>query len=43
MQGLMLRMGMGLDMGGMQGRGQQGHGAMDGMKMGDTQPGESRR
>jgi membrane fusion protein, copper/silver efflux system len=43
MQGLMLRMGMGLDMGGMQGRGQQGQGAMDGMKMGDTQPGESRR
>lgn len=47
MQGLMLRMGMGLDMGGLQGGGQQGDstgaGEMGGMHMGDTQPGGNRR
>jgi membrane fusion protein, copper/silver efflux system len=43
MQGLMLRMGMGLDMGGMQDAKQQGQGETGGMEMGDTQPRENRR
>ena len=47
MQGLMLRMGMGLDMGGVEGGGQQGDstgaGEMGGMNMGDTQPGGNRQ
>jgi membrane fusion protein, copper/silver efflux system len=43
MQGLMLRMGMGLDMGGMQDAKQQGQGETGGMDMGDTQPRENRR
>jgi membrane fusion protein, copper/silver efflux system len=43
MQGLMLRMGMGLDMGGMQDAKQQGQGGTGGMEMGDTQPRENRR
>jgi Cu(I)/Ag(I) efflux system membrane fusion protein len=43
MQGLMLQMGMGLDMGGMQGGGQHGQDGVAGMKMDDTPPGENKR
>ena len=43
MQGLMLQMGMGLDMGGMQtGSGSQGKDGMAGMKMDGVQPGEKK-
>lgn len=42
MQGLMLQMGMGLDMGGMQTGKGQGQGGMAGMKMGGNQPGEKK-
>jgi hypothetical protein len=40
MQGLMLQMGMGLDMGGMSMGGGQAHDGMAGMKMEGMQPGE---
>jgi len=42
MQGLMLQMGMGLDMGGMQTGKEQGQGGMTGMKMDGKQPGEKK-
>jgi Cu(I)/Ag(I) efflux system membrane fusion protein len=43
MQGLMLQMGMGLDMGGMQtGSGSEGKDGMAGMKMDELQPGEKK-
>ena len=42
MQGLMLQMGMGLDMGGMRTGGEQGQGGMAGMKMDPKQPGEQK-
>ena len=42
MQGLMLQMGMGLDMGGMQAGGQQGQDGMAGMKMDGKQSGEKK-
>ena len=43
MQGLMLQMGMGLDMGGMQTGGEQGPDGMAGMKMDGTKPGEKKQ
>jgi Cu(I)/Ag(I) efflux system membrane fusion protein len=42
MQGLMLQMGMGLNMGGMQMGKEQGEGGMAGMKMDGKQPGEKK-
>jgi membrane fusion protein, copper/silver efflux system len=43
MQGMMLQMGMGLDMGGMQTGAQQGQGGMAGMKMDGVKPGEKKQ
>jgi hypothetical protein len=42
MQGLMLQMGMGLNMGGMQMGGDKGQDGMAGMKMDGKQPGEEK-